>query len=93
MIRSFADKETERLFRDGECPSRWSSFRSVVLRKLDMIEAATCVEDLRVPPGNHLERLKGDRKSYWSVRINGQWRIVFRWDGDAPEDVAIVDYH
>ena len=93
MIRSFADKETEQLFRDGECPARWSSFRSVVLRKLDMIEAATCVEDLRVPPGNRLERLKGDRKSFWSVRINGQWRIVFRWDGDAPEDVAIVDYH
>ena len=93
MIRSFADDATERLFRDGECPSRWQAFRTVALRKLDMIEAAVRVEDLRAPPGNRLEKLKGDRRGRWSIRINDQWRIVFRWDGDAPEDVEIVDYH
>ncbi len=93
MIRSFADAETERLFHDDECPSRWRAFRSVALRKLDMIEAAVRVEDLRAPPGNRLEKLKGDRRGRWSIRINDQWRIVFRWDGDAPEDVEIVDYH
>lgn len=93
MIRSFADAETECLFRDDECPSRWQAFRAVALRKLDMVEAAVRVEDLRAPPGNRLEKLKGDRRGRWSIRINDQWRIVFRWDGDAPEDVEIVDYH
>lgn len=93
MIRSFADAETEHLFLEGECPSRWQAFRAVALRKLDMVEAAVRVEDLRAPPGNRLEKLKGDRRGRWSIRINDQWRIVFRWDGDAPEDVEIVDYH
>lgn len=93
MIRSFADDETEHLFREGECPSRWQAFRAVALCKLDMDEAAVRVDDLRAPPGNRLEKLKGDRRGWWSIRINDQWRIVFRWDADAPEEVEIVDYH
>ncbi|KAI93958.1 excinuclease ABC subunit A [Rhodomicrobium udaipurense JA643] len=93
MIRSFADADTERLYRKDECPPRWRAIRAVMLRKLDMIDAAVRVEDLRAPLGNRLEKLKGDRKGRWSIRINDQWRVVFLWDDDAPEDVEIVDYH
>ena len=93
MIRSFADRATERLFNDDACPAQWREFRSVALRKLDMLDAATKVEDLRSPPGNRLETLKGDRKGQWSIRINRQWRICFKWTTDGPADVEIVDYH
>jgi proteic killer suppression protein len=93
MIRSFADRSTERLFNEDVCPSQWRAFKSVAVRKLDMIDAATKVEDLRSPPGNRLEALKGDRKGQWSVRINQQWRICFRWTTDGPVNVEIVDYH
>lgn len=93
MIRSFADPDTEALHRDGTCPARWRGFQSVALRKLDMIDAAVRIDDLRVPPGNRLEKLRGDLAGRWSIRINDQWRIVFRFDGDGPEEVTIVDYH
>jgi len=93
MIRSFADRATERFFRDDECPARWRAFEAAALRKLDMIDAATKVEDLRSPPGNRLEALKGNRKGQWSIRINQQWRVCFRWTSDGPTSVEIVDYH
>jgi toxin HigB-1 len=93
MIRSFADRATERLFQEGNCPARWRSFETVALRKLDMLDAATRLEDLRSPPDNRLEALKGDRKGQHSIRINRQWRICFRWTADGPEDVEIVDCH
>jgi toxin HigB-1 len=93
MIRSFADRETEQLFRAGICPGRWRAFAGAALRKLDMINAAGVLGDLRSPPGNRLEALRGGRKGQWSIRINGQWRICFRWGIDGPEDVEIVDYH
>jgi toxin HigB-1 len=93
MIRSFADRTTERLFVDDICPARWRDFKSVAVRKLDVIDAATRLDDLRSPPGNRLEALKGDRKGQWSIRINRQWRICFRWTPDGPTDVEIVDYH
>ena len=93
MIRGFADRETERLFNDDICPAQWRLFKSIALRKLDMVDAATKVEDLRSPPGNRLEALKGGRKGQWSIRINQQWRICFRWTSDGPIDVEIVDYH
>lgn len=93
MIRSFACRETEALFVDGECPSRWQAFEAVALRKLDMLDAATSLKDLRSPPGNRLEALKGDRKGRHSIRINKQWRVCFRWADDGPEGVEIVDYH
>jgi proteic killer suppression protein len=93
MIRSFADAETEALFRDGVVPARWRTFEKVAYRKLDMLDAAVRVEDLRVPPGNRLEKLRGDLSGSWSIRINDQWRIIFRFDGEGPQDVAIVDYH
>jgi proteic killer suppression protein len=93
MIRSFADKATERLFRGGTCPAQWRSIEAVVLRKLDMVDAATRVDDLRSPPGNRLEALKGDRRGQHSIRINRQWRVCFVWTPEGPEAVEITDYH
>jgi proteic killer suppression protein len=93
MIRGFADRAAERLFRDGECPAPWRTFEAVALRKLDMLDAATAVGDLRSPPGNRLELLKGTRAGQYSIRINRQWRLCFRWSADGPVDVEIVDYH
>jgi proteic killer suppression protein len=93
MIRSFGDRATERFFRDQVCPARWRAFEAVAARKLDMIDAAVRLDDLRSPPGNQLEALKGDRRGPFSIRINRQWRVCFRWAPDGPEDVEIVDYH
>lgn len=93
MIRSFADRETERLF--ARMPGRRypPELQRGVLRKLVQLDAAERLEDLRVPPGTRLEALKGDRRGQHSIRVNDQWRICFRWaDGDAYE-VEIVDYH
>jgi proteic killer suppression protein len=93
MIRGFADRATERFFRDGICPARWRAFEGVAARKLDILDAATRLDDLYSPPGNQLEALKGDRKGQFSIRINRQWRVCFRWTPDGPENVGIVDYH
>jgi toxin HigB-1 len=93
MIVSFSDRTTERLVKHDECPSQWLRFRSVALRKLDFMDAAVKIDDLKSPPGNRLERLKGDRGGQWSIRINDQWRICFRWTPEGPADVTIVDYH
>jgi proteic killer suppression protein len=90
---SFADKATEELFRNGDCPARWRSFETVALRKLDVVDAATRLDDLRSPPGNRLEALKGDRRGQHSIRINQQWCVCFVWTPDGPEAVEIVDYH
>ena len=92
MIRSFRCPDTERLFH-RESVRRFKAIERSALRKLDMLDAAADLRTLSSLPGNRLERLKGDRKDQWSIRINDQWRIVFRWnDGDAAE-VEIVDYH
>jgi proteic killer suppression protein len=93
MIISFADKKTERLFRDGDCPAAWRTVERIARRKLDMLDYAVKLGDLRSPPGNRLEALKGDRKVRWSIRINDQWRICFAWSEQGPRDVEIVDYH
>ncbi len=93
LIQSFSDRSTEAFFRTGRCPPEWSQFRDVVARKLISIDSASAIGDLRVPPGNRLEALRGDRDGQWSIRINRQWRICFRWGDDGPEDVEIVDYH
>ena len=92
MISSFKDAETRRLYETGES-RRFARVVRVALRKLDMIAAATCVETLRVPPGNRLEALKGSRRGQWSIRINDQWRICFTWSEKGAENVEIVDYH
>ena len=92
MIRSFRCGETRKLFDD--LPSRrFNAIQNVARRKLEMIAAARNLSDLRVPPGNKLEALKGKRQGQYSIRVNDQWRVCFRWkEGDAY-DVEIVDYH
>jgi len=93
VIRSFADQDTARLF-EREARRRWpADLQRTALRKLRMLDAAVRLDDLRVPPGNRLEALKGDRSGQFSIRVNDQWRVCFRWrEGDAS-DVEIVDYH
>ncbi len=93
MIRSFADRKTQRLFCDGNCPADWRAFEAAALRKLDMLDAATALGDLRSPLGNRLEALKGNRRGQHSIRINEKWRVCFCWTMDGPEDVEITDYH
>jgi toxin HigB-1 len=92
MIRSFRSRDTETLFR-LEVSKRFAQIERQALRKLVQLDLAASLEDMRPPPGNRLEALKGDRKGQWSVRINDQFRICFRWTADGPEDVEIVDYH
>ena len=92
MIRSFRDKKTERLFA-GESVKEFSGIRNVAERKLTMLDSAADLNDLLAPPGNRLEKLKGDRTGQHSIRINDQWRICFRWMTDGPHDVEITDYH
>ena len=93
VIRSFRDKDAERLFQ-RQPPRRFQAgLRRIAQRKLVMLDAAVSLKDLRVSPGNRLEKLTGDREGQYSIRVNDQWRICFRWhDGDA-HDVEIVDYH
>lgn len=92
VIVSFADRETERLA-SGERVRRFVAIEAVARRKLRQLEIAGRLDDLRVPPGNRLEVLKGDRKGRMSVRINDQWRVCFRWTQAGPANVEIVDYH
>ncbi len=92
MIKSFRCKDTEKLFNDIEVP-KFKNISRIARRKLEMLNAAPSIQSLRVPPGNRLEQLKGDRKGHYSIRINDQWRICFQWlDGNAI-DVEIIDYH
>ncbi len=93
MIRSFADKEAEKIWRGVRCRQLPSDIQQVARRKLRMLDAATVLDDLRVPPANRLEALKGDRRGQYGIRINDQWRICFRWHGGDASDVGIVDYH
>ena len=92
MIRNFTDRDTEQLFTE-EKNRRFSAIARVALRKLIQINRARQLTDLAVPPGNRLEALKGNLVGYHSIRINAQWRIVFRWTDGGPVDVAICDYH
>ena len=95
MIRSFKDKETEKIFHQEFSKRVPRDIAKVALRKLMMIDAAEALSDLKAPPANHLEPLHGDRDGQWSIRINDQWRIVFVpiHGGRDYEDVEIVDYH
>ena len=93
MIRSFRNTATERLWKRQRVKEIDPRIERVALRKLVMLDAAETLEDLRVPPGNRLEALKGDRAGQHSIRINQQWRICFIWTPAGPQDVEIVDYH
>lgn len=94
-IVSFKDEAARRWFLDEAVPRRtgWSAVKKKVALKLDVLEAAHSLDDLRSPPGNHLESLKGDRRGQHSIRVNDQWRICFRWKDGNAHDVEIVDYH
>lgn len=93
MIRSFRDNETERVW-SGEYSRRLpTDIQAVALRKLRLLNNARQLSDLAIPPNNRLEALKGDRKGQYSIRINRQWRICFRWSEGGASDVEIVDYH
>jgi proteic killer suppression protein len=92
MIKSFGDKDTERLFADRVVKD-FQGFARRAKRKLEAVHAASRLGDLAVPPANRLEKLKGDLKDFYSIRINDRWRVIFKWiDGHAYE-VRIVDYH
>ena len=91
MIQSFADEETEAAYLTGKS-RRWSRIARVAARRLQGIDYASAIEDLVNPPRHRLEKLKGDRKGWWSIRINDQFRICFRWDGKDAWEVGIVDY-
>lgn len=93
MIQSFADKATAAVFAGLEVRRLPREVQAVARRKLKLLDAAGSLESLRVPPGNRLEALRGDRKAQWSIRINDQWRICFRWAQGDAFDVEIVDYH
>lgn len=92
MIRSFHCKDTETLFNDRDI-RRFRSIERVARRRLLYLHRANKLQDLRVPPGNRLEALKGNRKGQYSIRVNDQWRICFRWKNGDALDVEIVDYH
>ncbi len=92
MIQSFKCVDTQALFA-GRSPQRFVNIRTVAERKLQMLHRAVGIDDLRIPPQNRLEKLKGDRKGSWSIRINDQWRVCFSFKDGHAFDVEIVDYH
>jgi proteic killer suppression protein len=94
-IRSFSDPATEEFFLAGKMKNKadWKGIATIARRKLDILQYATELQDLRSPPGNRLEALKGDLKGYHSIRINQQWRVVFRWTSAGVEEARIEDYH
>ncbi|MGJ5591229.1 type II toxin-antitoxin system RelE/ParE family toxin [Micrococcus lylae] len=93
MIRSFGSKDTERIWHGTYVKRIDRTVQRATLRKLEMINAAHVVDDLRIPPGNRLEQLVGDRRGQYSVRVNAQWRLCFVWTEGGAEDVELVDYH
>ena len=93
MICSFGGKETERIWRGLRSRKFPDDIQNRALRKLRQLDASVTIDDLRNPPGNRLETLKGDRAGQWSIRINEQWRICFRWDKGEAHAVEITDYH
>lgn len=94
-IRGFASPALDRFFREGRLPrgARWARVAGIVARKLDMLDYAVALGDLASPPGNRLEALKGGLRGFHSVRVNDQWRVVFRWTAAGPVEVDVRDYH
>ena len=92
MIRSFGDDRTAALFRD-ERVRQFADIARAAKRKLEAVNAAGRLEDLTIPPSNRLEKLKGNLKDFYSIRVNDQWRVIFKWINGEPHEVRIVDYH
>ena len=93
MIKNFKNKETKKIFNRQKSKKLPSDIQQIALRKLRMLNRATTIQDLLIPPANRLERLKGDRIGQYSIRINSQWRICFEWQDGNAFNVEIVDYH
>ena len=93
MIKTFGDKETKKVWNGIYSKKLPSEIQQIARRKLRMINNAQDINDLRVPPGNRLEKLKGDLIDFYSIRINNQWRIIFKWIGSDAYEVQIIDYH
>lgn len=93
MIKKIGDKETEKIWNGDYSSKIPKDIQSIGRRKLRMINNAQDINDLRVPPGNKLEKLKGNYKDFWSIRINQQWRIIFQWKENDAYEVQIIDYH
>jgi len=93
VLRSFSGRDAELVWQRKHVRRLDAGTQRAALRKLLILDAAETLDDLRIPPGNRLEKLKGDRKGQFSVRINEQWRICFRWTAAGPENVELVDYH
>ncbi len=93
MIKSFRDRDTERIFKRQRVKQYSLPIQKLAQRKLDLIDGADLIGDLRIPPGNRLEKLAGNRVGQYSIRVNDQWRICFRWKSGQATDVEIVDYH
>jgi proteic killer suppression protein len=92
VIRSFADEETRQLYLTGKS-RRFGNIARAAARKIEAVDFAKALDDLRNPPGNHLEKLHGDREGEYSIRVNDQYRVCFRWQGEDAWDVEVVDYH
>jgi proteic killer suppression protein len=94
-IQSFSEANTEAFFKTGVIKKGigWSNIKSVAKRKLDMLDYSVKLEDLKSPPGNRLEALTADLTGYHSIRVNDQWRIVFKWTATGPKEVRVTDYH
>ena len=94
-IQSFAKPELKEFFDTGKLPkkARWQGVKKIVARKLDMLDYAYILDDLKSPPGNHLEALVKDLKGLHSIRVNNQWRIIFEWTDQGPAQISIMDYH
>ena len=93
MIKSFGDKETEKIWNGIVSKKLPQDIQNIARRKLRMINNSQNINDLRIPPANHLEKLSGNLNGFYSIRINKQWRIVFRWENDSASEVEIIDYH
>ena len=93
MIKNFKDGETQKIYQRQRSRKLPADIQQVALRKLRMINNSISINDLRAPPANRLEKLSGDRAGQWSIRINDQWRVCFRWEGSDALDVEITDYH
>jgi len=93
VIQNFGDKETEKIWNGIQSRKLPSEIQNVARRKLRMINNAQNINDLRIPPANHLEKLSGNLSGFYSIRINNQWRIIFNWKNDNASEVQIVDYH
>ena len=93
MIESYGDSDTEKIYKGLRVRGLPGEIQERARRKLRMINQARIVQDLRIPPGNRLEQLSGNLAGYWSIRINQQWRIIFRWEDGLKHEVKITDYH